>query len=184
MLTRESYAHIDGSSILSNSRDSSLKMLDIRANLKQLQSYTYVAPRTSSGTAQKKWYDGRCSAGSPTSAIDRCLCVLRSEKYRNNCDWNKACFSGGGKYVIAGSATGAVNVWETASGKLVSGTLVRSSVCRACVPDVLRLLMTCWLAAEMDEKHPYMIACSTWCPSTSQLITAFRGENTDVALWS
>lgn len=111
----------DGSSILSNSRDSSLKMLDIRANLKQLQSYT-------------------------------------SEKYRNNCDWNKACFSGGGKYVIAGSATGAVNVWETASGKLVS--------------------------AEMDEKHPYMIACSTWCPSTSQLITAFRGENTDVALWS
>jgi WD40 repeat protein len=124
--------------------------------------------------------------------IDRYLCVLRSEKYRNNCDWNKACFSGGGKYVIAGSATGAVNVWETASGKLVSGTLARPSVCRAVprgvcvcrVRDVFRLLMTCLLAAEMDEKHPYMIACSTWCPSTSQLITAFRGENTDVALWS
>ena len=53
--------HTDGSSILSNSRDSSLKMLDIRANLKQLQSYTYVALRTSSDTALKKWYDGRRS---------------------------------------------------------------------------------------------------------------------------
>jgi hypothetical protein len=29
-----------------------------------------------------------------------------------------------------------------------------------------------------------MIACCTWSASTSQLITAYRGENKDVAIWA
>jgi hypothetical protein len=97
-------------------------MLDIRANLKQLQTYTYagfslllllVLSRSAAWVFTTRLYHPR-------------MWGRRSEKYRNNCDWNKACFSGGGKYVIGGSATGAVNVWETASGKLVSGTRVSS----------------------------------------------------------
>lgn len=110
----------DGNSLLSNSRDSSLKMLDFRAQLKQTNAYV-------------------------------------AEKYKNNCDWNRACFSGGGKYVIAGSALGNVNVWETSSAKLIS--------------------------SEVEEKHQNTIACCCWSLSTNQLLTAFRGEHPDVGVW-
>lgn len=109
----------------------------------------------------------------------------RSEKYRNNCDWNRACFTGGGKYIIAGSATGAINVWATASGKLESGTLPLTSLFCSVPPlNVYLTGVASARTAETDDNHRTMVSCCCWSLSTNQLLVAYRGESTDMAVWN
>eukprot|EP01090_Pellita_catalonica_P006306 TRINITY_DN16510_c0_g1_i1.p1 TRINITY_DN16510_c0_g1~~TRINITY_DN16510_c0_g1_i1.p1 ORF type:complete len:437 (-),score=76.35 TRINITY_DN16510_c0_g1_i1:133-1260(-) len=82
--------------------------------------------------------------------------TFKSRKYRNGADWNKACFSGSGKYVIAGGYDGTITFWESHTGK-VAGEL-------------------------RDEDHGMTVGCATWNALTAQLLTTYS-EKATVAIW-
>eukprot|EP01119_Soliformovum_irregulare_P006508 TRINITY_DN1859_c1_g3_i4.p1 TRINITY_DN1859_c1_g3~~TRINITY_DN1859_c1_g3_i4.p1 ORF type:complete len:517 (-),score=137.73 TRINITY_DN1859_c1_g3_i4:185-1735(-) len=77
----------DGNSVLTNSRDNTLKLVDIR-RMEEIRSFGH-------------------------------------ENYRNGVNWNGACTSPDGQFVVAGSLDGTVFIWEAQTGKLA--TTLRSS---------------------------------------------------------
>eukprot|EP01117_Protostelium_nocturnum_P007903 TRINITY_DN2822_c0_g1_i2.p1 TRINITY_DN2822_c0_g1~~TRINITY_DN2822_c0_g1_i2.p1 ORF type:complete len:414 (-),score=122.93 TRINITY_DN2822_c0_g1_i2:38-1102(-) len=78
----------DGTQVLTNSRDNTLKTVDIR-------TYSQVGS-------------------------------FSDENYKSGANWNTACFSPDGQYIVAGGNDGKVFIWSTLTNKLVS-TLKPSS---------------------------------------------------------
>ncbi len=68
--------------------------------------------------------------------------------------------SGGGKFVLAGSSAGTVNIWDTDSAKLAAEVA----------------------PALDDEQSHHPITCAAWSIATNSLFTSFRGQN-HIALW-
>lgn len=86
------------------------------------------------------------------------LKVLREfshAKYKNGVSWNRASFSPDGRFIVAGSQSGALCVWNVESGRLES--------------------------ASPETGHTKPIATSSWNRSGSQLVS---GDNDGVVvLW-
>jgi autophagy-related protein 16-1 len=78
--------------------------------------------------------------------MSRLLRTFSHENYRNGVNWNHACFSPDGEYVVAGGADGGLFVWEMQTGDLKT-------------PDEAPI----YLGATQKVKHS-SLTCVAWSP--------------------
>ena len=72
------------------------------------------------------------------------MSTLYSPEYRSFGNYNKICWSGDAKHVIAGSANGGIFVWDAVTGR------------EECI---------------LNGGHANSVSCVTWRPMSSQLAT-------------
>ena len=108
-----------------------------------------------------------CSRDNTLCLVDmrarRATLTLRHESYRTACNWSRAALSPDGRFVAAGSADGAVYVWDATTG----GSVAR-------------------LAREgaRDGASPAAIAGVSWSPGTSSVAQVAAVDRDGLlALW-
>jgi autophagy-related protein 16 len=114
---------LDGHAPVSAHQDGGLRFWDLRAGNPTMIVRAFETQATSVQYGQ----NFTALANSRDNALKiidtrtfETLHVLRHEDYRTFLNWSRACFSPSSSYVAAGSATGQLFVWETASGETKS----------------------------------------------------------------
>ena len=110
-----------------------------------------------------------CSRDNTLCLVDmrarRATLTLRHESYRTACNWSRAALSPDGRFVAAGSADGAVYVWDATTG----GSVARLARARE---------------GARDGASPAAIAGVSWSPGTSSVAQVAAVDRDGLlALW-
>lgn len=130
----------DQTYLLTNSRDNTLRLLDVRMSFDEVK-------------------------------------VFRDEKYRNGVDSNKACFSGGGRYAIAGGSDGTLFLWDTISGSLKTSLSDEQSRSVSSFLSCINILFFFFFFISSN-----VVCGCAWSPYTSQVLMAYKGDG-NVSAW-
>ena len=119
--------------ILTCSRDNKLKLLDARtlqvsfclklyrSRLPSLQPFKNTNPDLMPDLMTPDPSPPLAPISTPSSTLvtipTKAISTLSHESFRVAQNWSRATFSPDGQYVVAGSATGTVHVWETITGR-------------------------------------------------------------------
>mmetsp|Transcript_34964 Transcript_34964/g.93556 ORF Transcript_34964/g.93556 Transcript_34964/m.93556 type:complete len:190 (-) Transcript_34964:99-668(-) len=112
----------EGATVVSGHQDGSVRLWDIGTGAKIDESKPHANQVTSCRFSPRGGMQIlTCSRDNKLKLLDartlQAISTLSHESFRVAQNWSRATFSPDGQYVVAGSATGTVHVWETITGR-------------------------------------------------------------------